>query len=377
MIIRLTFPLVVASMFVLFGLVETAAAWKIEPVPVETDLDIGELNSWIKKLKSHVPEEFAENFSKAQHEHIAHRIFGCEGEDCSRPQPGVQKSAPSVVLDAVRWNDAPPLTPLEAGTGVCPTGKVITIISYPECWGLLFMDAQRQSEAGEKHYNTPATPVLYRSHFGDMQFLHSMAFSEKEFAGETKRKITAWAKLMYGIALGEITRGTGIRKTDIADIHRLFTSGNDTIQTLFAYDKAQDHKADENLRLFAMGVLIHMVSDSFVDSHVERDKPSREECKNVSGKRNPGSVRSFRVYNLQNSTAHGKAESERELAHRIDNLVDVGRTIMEYYSRKAPWEELKAYLDCVYDLADPNAPAGPGANYQRRDKGPIFPGEKN
>jgi hypothetical protein len=41
---------------------------------------------------------------------------------------------------------------------------------------------------------------------------------------------------------------------------------------------------------------------------------------------------------------------------------------MEYYSRKAPWEELKVYLDCVYDLADPNATAGPGSAYRKIDK---------
>ena len=53
------------------------------------------------------------------------------------------------------------------------------------------------------------------------------------------------------------------------------------------------------------------------------------------------------------------------------SIVDVGQTIMEYYSRKAPWEELKGYLDCVYDLADPNAPAGPGSNYKKIDKRAI------
>jgi len=86
----------------------------------------------------------------------------------------------------------------------------------------------------------------------------------------------------------------------------------------------------------------------------------------------PGTIRSFHVYNLQDSLAHSRAETDRELAYRNYDLIDVGKTIMEYYSRKAPWEELRAYLDCVYDLADPNAPAGPGKDYQRIDKGPYF-----
>jgi len=90
------------------------------------------------------------------------------------------------------------------------------------------MDAKKQTEAEKQYYNAPVAPVIYRSHFGDMQFLHSMAFSEKEHAGETKRKIMAWARLMYRVALGEITRSTSIRKTGIADINSLFTSENDT-----------------------------------------------------------------------------------------------------------------------------------------------------
>jgi hypothetical protein len=32
---------------------------------------------------------------------------------------------------------------------------------------------------------------------------------------------------------------------------------------------------------------------------------------------------------------------------------------------------LKGYLDCVYDLADPNAPAGPGSDYQKKDNKTI------
>jgi len=374
MIRRLTFPVVAVCVFVLFGLVETAAAWKIQPVPSQTDQQIGKLDLWIKKLKSQVPEELAENFTEAQHEQIAHRVFGCEGDNCVHPQPGVQKSAPSDVLTGVRWNDAPPFTVLESRTGLCPAGEVITIINYPECWGLLFMDAKKQTETGQKYYNAPGTPVLYRSHFGDMQFLHSMALSPKELAGETKRKIMAWAKLMYGIALGDVTRGTSIGKTGIADIDRLFTSGNDTVQTIFLNDNPAEYKTDGNIHLFAMGVLIHMVSDSFTDSHVDRDKPGREECRNVSGKRKPGSIKSFRVYSLQDSSAHSRAESDRELDHHVHNLVDVCRNIMGYYYRKAPWEELHAYLDCVYDLADPVAQAGPGAAYQKRDNKPLFPG---
>jgi hypothetical protein len=368
---------VVASMFVLFAIADTAVAWNIQPVPSITDQKIGKFDPWYKKLKKGATAELAAHYAKPQHEDIAHRIFGCEGDDCRFPQPGIQRSALSAVLAGVRWNDTPPFTLLKTKTTLCPTEKVITIINYPECWGILFKDAQKQAEAGRKYGNAPLTLVLYRSHFGDMQFLHSMASSEKERAGETKQKIMAWAEFMYKIALDQITRGTSIKKTGIPGIDSLFTYRYDTVQTLFVSDAPREYKADENLHLFAMGVLIHMVSDSFSDSHVEREEQRGQECKHVSGKHNPGWVRQFHVYNLQDSNAHSEAETDQELAEKLYypeiSVVDVGQAIMEYYSRKAPWEALKIYLDCVYDLADPNAPAGPGSDYQKKDYRNIDP----
>ncbi len=356
--------LVIANAFVFFAAERTASAWKIQPVPSKT----GNFDPWIKTLKDNASEQLAEPFATAQHEEIAHRIFGCEGDDCRFPPPGARKSAPFAVLAGVRWNDTPPLTVPQAETVYAPEGKVITITGDPEHWGRLFKDARKQAEAGRKYGNAPLTPVLFRSHFGDMQFLHSMASEEKERAGETKQKILVWARFMYKLAQGEIARSTGIRKTGLADIDSLFKYRDDTVQALFVSDSLWEYKPDDDLQLFAMGVLIHLVSDGFSDSHVERDEPRGEECANAGGRRKPGRIRSFHVYVLQDSFAHGKAESDVQLAARMTDMTDVGRTIMAYYSRKAPWEELKAYLDCVYDLADPDAPAGPGSRYRKREE---------
>ena len=366
---------VAASVFVFFAIADTAVAWNIQPVPSSTDKKIGKFDPWFKKLKRGATAEIAEHYANPQHEEIARLILECEGDNCRFPQPGIQKYQLSAMLAGVRWNDTPPFTLLKTRTPLCPTDKVITIINYPECWGILFKDAKKQADKGRKYGNAPLTLVLYRSHFGDMQFLHSMASSEQERAGETKQKIMAWAEFMYRIALGEITRGTSIKKTGISDIDSLFTYRYDTVQTLFVSDAPREYKADENLHLFAMGVLIHMVSDSFSDSHVDRGEQLGHNCRNVSGKHNPGWIRSFHVYNLQDSSAHSEAESDRALAYQINyyetSVVDVGQTIVEYYFRKAPWEELKGYLDCVYDLADPNAPAGPGSDYQKKDNKTI------
>jgi hypothetical protein len=370
---RMILSVAVAGL-VLFA-IDTALAWNIQPVPSQKDRKLARYDPVAKMLKKHVTEKLVVHFTSAQHEEIAHRIFGCEGQDCRILQAG-QKSAPPAVLAGSRWNDTPPFTLLKTSTEFCPVDKVITIMNYPECWGTLFRDARKQAQAGRNYGNAPLTLVLYRSHFGDMQFLHSMASGEQESARETKQKIMAWAEFLYKIALGEISRGTSIKKTGIPGIDSLFTYRYDTVQTLFVSDSPREYREDDNLHLFAMGALLHMVADSFSDSHVERGDQFGHECKNASGKRNPGWIKQFHVYNLQDSSAHSEAETDQALADKLEcdtSPVDAGQAIMEYYNRKAPWEELRVYLDCVYDLANPNAPAGPGDDYEKIDRRTIEP----
>jgi len=158
----------VAGVFALFAIADTAAAWNIQPVPSSTDKKIGKFDPWYKKLKRGSTAEIAAHYAKPQHEDIAHRIFGCEEEDCRFPQPGIQKSAPSAVIAGVRWNDTPPFTLLKTRTPLCPVDKVITIINYPECWGILFKDAKKQGRGGKKVRQRPvdpgALPLAFRRH---------------------------------------------------------------------------------------------------------------------------------------------------------------------------------------------------------------------
>ena len=369
----------VAAGLVLFAM-DTAVAWNIQPVPSDTDKKISTYKPWLKKFKQHASADIVASYTHPQHEELVHRIFGCDepGGACGSPRAG-KPSAPAAMLGGVRWNDSPPFTLLKTRSAdICPLGEVITIVNRPACWVMLFKDAEGKAKKGTAKYgNAPLTLVLYRSHLGDMQFLHSMASSDQERAFETKQKIMSWAQFVYRIALGEIDRGTSIKDTDIPEINSLFTYRYDTVQTLFVNDAPREYKDDENLHLFAMGVLIHMVSDSFVDSHAERGDQLGRDCKGVTDKRKPGPIKSFHTYLTQDATAHGKAEIMEVLGYQIyhpdPNLIDVGQTIMTYYNRKAKWEELQVYLDCVYDLADPNAPAGPGSDYQKKDYKTIDP----
>ena len=43
---------------------------------------------------------------------------------------------------------------------------------------------------------------MYRSHFGDLQFLHSMASRDGEMASETRQRILMWAEFTWSVAVG-------------------------------------------------------------------------------------------------------------------------------------------------------------------------------
>jgi hypothetical protein len=44
-------------------------------------------------------------------------------------------------------------------------------------------------------------------------------------------------------------------------------------------------------------------------------------------------------------------------------VVHVGKVIWGYYRDKRPWTDLKDYLECVFELNDPDTPAGLGEEF--------------
>jgi hypothetical protein len=44
--------------------------------------------------------------------------------------------------------------------------------------------------------------------------------------------------------------------------------------------------------------------------------------------------------------------------------VDVGKILKTDYDLKKPWEEVRQYLECVFELEDPMAKTGPGEDFQ-------------
>ena len=101
-------------------------------------------------------------------------MYGCNGdaEVCSGSDA---LNAPAAVLAGVRWNDDPPFRLLRnqaKGTN-CVATETIRFETQPGCWTALFLSANKRAVAGATFGSGDA--MLYRTHFGDLQFLHAMA----------------------------------------------------------------------------------------------------------------------------------------------------------------------------------------------------------
>ena len=91
--------------------------------------------------------------------------------------------------------------------------------------------------------------IIARSHYGDLQFLHSMGCKKDEDPKETKRKIMIWLEVMYKLACGNqgITPGTRISDTPLREF----------------FNDQTAPQASEDLRRLLLGKTTQYVSKTF------------------------------------------------------------------------------------------------------------------
>jgi hypothetical protein len=154
--------------------------------------------------------------------------------------------------------------------------------------------------------------LQYRSHFGDLQFLHGMA-SRGRAPEEVQADLLEWARFAYAAATGEIPPDARLRSLEGSyGFIRLFsgTSKLDwTVYRLFANvgDKPGHLVRDlgaPDTPWMAAGALLHTVHDCYCESHVEREEAATEAVPAN------GPVRCFLDYSSQNSKCHGAKDQE-------------------------------------------------------------------
>lgn len=342
-----------------------AFAFGIRPEATELDGKVRRLepSRWTRVF-DRAAMVYIERFVHPVHEQVTHCIYGCTGDRdaCSSPDKA-HSFAPDAVIAGIRWNDNPPF---EMGPGrkgsAQYAGKTIRLPNYSAYWFKLFRHAEKEAREGKFFDAESDAGLLYRVHFGDMQFLHAMAARDGEKASETKRNMMMWAEFTYRLALGEIDRGIEIRKTGIPGMEKLFYNRGWTSQQLFTRGDPT-FRGDRDFRDVAFGSLLHMVEDSFTGSHVRRDEPGGAKCEKTRNQFVPGKILRFYAYATQDHERHQEEDTheafERHHLTVQPSVVEVGKVIKGFYDAGRPWPELREYLECVFELDDPDAEAGP------------------
>ncbi|HKP53712.1 MAG TPA: hypothetical protein VJ183_13805 [Chloroflexia bacterium] len=280
----------------------------------------------------------------------------------------------------VRWND----DPYHMGTEKDEFDTAI----WRGAWNVAEMDdyeeeAIRRSDAGERIFGPTDVNLQARTHFGDLQFMHGMASQDGEAPAETHKQMMMWAEFMSKVALGEIKgdaalgdlgRGKDLLSAEdddpemrkVAELYPYMQYN--TINDLFGIEEG---KGDARLR--ATGSLLHMIQDSHMGGHTERDEE--------------GNINAFHSYARQDHHKHGAADKagegdsimERVMAMQggaeaVQHSAQVLRLLngqdawgLQSHTQQPTWEAIEEHLQSeVFPLAplEKQKAAGPGTDYE-------------
>lgn len=272
------------------------------------------------------------------------------------------------LLYGVRWPDDPPFVLNRRSPprlSDCDVRVTLRSTSQPKCWLDLFRAADK--DAKQRLKANPDAPafglgeyMLYRSHFGDLQFFHSMAAHEGEPASSTLQRMKMWTQFLWGIANQQLPRDRFLRMLDIPHLGGYFP-GDITATNLLASGIVEVRK---DLDQVAMGALLHMVQDSFSQSHAARNPETGAVCEGLPRFSQPGSISGFYTYAGQEGSLHDHEDTHEALGlHTLQfspNVVDASRAFLGLWQSRAPWTEAEKLFDCVFRLDDPQTRASAG-----------------
>lgn len=229
-------------------------------------------------------------------------------------------------------------------------------------WLLWLDDAHGIATRGVNWRGRPARigpdyNMTYRSHYGDMQFLHAMASADEEAASETREHVLLWAEFAYHVAVGRLDAETFMDRIEPSGLRAYFPLQSGwTVNYLFA----PHYRLREGTytRRMAAGSLLHMVQDSYSAAHVDREFGPTARCPT-------GRVLEFHSYTHQDPDRHGAADIRSAWQARsftdAQDPVNASATLLAYIAQGAEWDVVKSYLTGTVFCIDSDARiAGPG-----------------
>lgn len=212
--------------------------------------------------------------------------------------------------------------------------------------------------------------MTYRSHYGDLQFLHAMASGEGEPADVTRGNVLDWAEFAYAVATGRLDPESKLEAVDLPFVRRYFDHRPGwSIAYLFA--PKYRLKREEHYRDMALGALLHTVQDSYSDPHAARHFDASPACAR-------GGIARFHFYGGQDSRKHKQADTLDAFKARqngeftdTQNPINVSATLIRYAANDVGWPVVREYLDTTVFCIDRETPgANAGDAYASADYSP-------
>lgn len=274
----------------------------------------------------------------------------CRGEPTDMGRTTKMKSM-GKLIDGVEWNDDPSKFLL---------GNILTARKW-----LVWMDdghdisaCHRENQANCKRIDA-SYDLLYRSHYGDLQFLHGMASTMGELPSATMYKMMNWAEFTYKVSTGEIQPYVALDtldRTQVTNINQIIQRGSWSASYLFTRN---ENAPRQDVKLIALGSLLHMIQDSYSDAHVHRVNS----CNSLH--HNKLDIEEFHNYMYQDSDEHKMADVKPQWLNNGDlsdfNPVYASALIINASFNKKPWAEVKQLLEQeIFKLSDQARPAEAG-----------------
>ncbi|KAF2198768.1 hypothetical protein GQ43DRAFT_474240 [Delitschia confertaspora ATCC 74209] len=237
----------------------------------------------------------------------------------------------------------------------------------PSC--LLFVDSDESNSALGKGLDF-AHAFLFgddgcltrRTHFGDLQFLHSMASRYGEDANITKEKLLKWIEIMYKLATGDQGVNAKDRIGDRERFPEYFSSSTDpcgdkTLEDLLLGTTRKYPRS--NIPKRALGSCLHLIQDSYAVGHTLR---RLQNVWDIEGKDEDGYFRfrpntyaqlgpiiTFHTYKDQSDRHKHYDESNQDRDPKDLNsfnhiigarcAIDKSKKLIDFYATKTKWED--------------------------------------
>lgn len=345
---KLNFRLLLLSLVFLVSINQYAWGFELSPLPTKSERHMAKKQYGIKFRTLFPIIDFGlHTFSTPVHETLAQLGYDCGStvDDCTDLDLDFANTG---VIAGVRWNDDPPFQ-FKEGQGKykdCPAAtQTVSFALSTRCWVSHFKDVSAIADANPETYTTGNGTMLSRTHFGDLQFLHSMATLQNISPYTTKAKIMMWAEFTWRVQSGAIDRIRADTRTGAVPVEGFIehfpANEQRTVTDLFTVGRPW---LRHQLGDIAFGSLIHIVEDSFAGGHADRRLSNNSEC-------NIPEIVEFHTYAGQDKKSHKDHDSLDAAKNKLV-VVEVIKQLVWMRDNHSTWAEVKPYLDnCVFRLA--------------------------